>query len=106
MLWVQKHNIITFFSRECLLCCASFTFMGKVCVHFYVENTHGARILFLTRYMPTNGFAHPFVGTIFFSRFIMQNVGKKILAFIEKDKEKTTTFCRKLSFIIGLSDRI
>ena len=40
-------------------------FMG-VQVHFCVENIYGAAFRIFKRFMPTNGFAPPFVGIISF----------------------------------------
>ena len=39
---------------------------GRVRVHFRVENIYGRDFLLFTRFMPTNGFAQPFVGIISF----------------------------------------
>ena len=41
-------------------------FLRGVRIHFRVENIYGRDFLFFTRFMPTNGFAQPFVGIISF----------------------------------------
>ena len=41
-------------------------FFRGVRIHFCVENIYGRAILFFARFMPTNGFAQPFVGIISF----------------------------------------
>ena len=41
-------------------------FLRGVQIHFRVENIYGRDFLFFTRFMPTNGFAQPFVGIISF----------------------------------------
>ena len=41
-------------------------FFRRVRIHFYPKKIYGTSLLFFTRFMPTNGFAQPFVGIISF----------------------------------------